>query len=416
MAQSTSAEAVTQLMQALELLAGLPAGVDRDRQELDLQIALGGAFVATKGFAAPEVGRAYGRARELCTNEAHTQQLLAAMSGLFVYHEHSTSVDAALEVAKELLHLARRRSDTTAQVAGHRCLGAGLLFNGQLRAALAHFEQALALYDPADHASTVFLWSSEQRLACLNFEALVLLMQGYPDQALAHSREGLAVAHQLGHAYSLSHALHLNCWLGQIRGEPQIVRKQAGTMMSLTSEHGFATWSATAAIFHGWALASEGEVAAGIAQMRHGTAAKQAIGELLQQAHFLGLLAGVCTRVGNPAEALDLLAEALALVDRMDERWFEAELHRLMGEALLRTTAADVAAAEASFRKAIDVAREQDAKWWELRAATSLARLWAERGERRKARDLLAPVCGWFTEGFDTLDLKEAGTLLDELR
>jgi predicted ATPase len=113
--------------------------------------------------------------------------------------------------------------------------------------------------------------------------------------------------------------------------------------------------------------------------------------------------------------ALDLLAEALALVDRMDERWFEAEPHRLKGEALLRTTA-DVAAAEASFRKAIDVAREQDAKWWELRAATSLARLWAERGERRKARDLLAPICGRFTEGFDMLDLKEAGTLLDELR
>jgi predicted ATPase len=135
MAQSASAEAVTQLMQALELLASLPAGVDRDRQELDLQIALGGAFVATRGFAAPEVGRAYGRARELCTNEAHTQQLLAAMSGLFVYHHHSTSVDAALEVAKELLHLARRRSDTTAQVAGHRCLGAGLLFTNLLTSA-----------------------------------------------------------------------------------------------------------------------------------------------------------------------------------------------------------------------------------------------------------------------------------------
>jgi predicted ATPase len=167
----------------------------------------------------------------------------------------------------------------------------------------------------------------------------------------------------------------------------------------------------------GWALAAEGEVAAGIADMREGLAAYRATGALLAQPHFIGLLAEACARAGEPSEALRLLVEALAIVDRMEERWFEAELHRLKGEVLLLGDAHDAGATGAAcLGKAVEVARGQGARYWELRAATSLARFWAERGERARAFDLLAPVYGWFTEGFDTLDLREARVLLDALQ
>jgi predicted ATPase len=174
-------------------------------------------------------------------------------------------------------------------------------------------------------------------------------------------------------------------------------------------------WLPSGTVMHGWALAAEGEVAAGIAEMRQGSAAELAAGVLLFRPSFLGLLAGTYTRAGDPTEALALLDEALAIVDRIEVRWFEAELHRLRGEALLQSDAAAGTEAEACFHKAVDIARGQDAKWWELRAATKLARLWAGRGERRKARELLSPIYDWFTEGFDTPDLREAETLLQGL-
>jgi predicted ATPase len=179
---------------------------------------------------------------------------------------------------------------------------------------------------------------------------------------------------------------------------------------------GFSLWLANATVFHGWALAASGEVVVGVAQIRHGFAARQATRITNSEPYFLGMLADARTREGNPAEALALLAEALTMADRLDKHWFEAELLRLKGEALLRTVASDAVEAEACFRKAIDVAREQGAHWWELRAAISLARLWAEQSERRKAEDLLSPVYGWFTEGFDTPDLREARALLDALQ
>ena len=244
---------------------------------------------------------------------------------------------------------------------------------------------------------------------------LVLLWQGYPDRAVERGREGLAAAYELGHAYGISQALFLNCWLHRARGDARMVLERAAELVPLATEHGFLSWSSGGRVMRGWALAAEGEIAAGIADMREGLAAYRATGALLAQPHFLGLLADTHARAGERSEALRLLAEALAIVDRMEERWFEAELHRLKGEALLLGDARDASLAEACLRKAVEVARGQGAKYWELRAATALARLWAGRGQRREAHDLLAPVYGWFTEGFDTADLKDAKALLDEL-
>jgi class 3 adenylate cyclase/tetratricopeptide (TPR) repeat protein len=291
MARSAMAEAVAQLTRGLNLLADLPADAARDESELDLQVALGGAFVAIKGYAAAEVGRAFARARELCTNEARIPQLLAVLSGLFVHHMHASNVQVALEIAREMLGLAERRKDIAAQAVGHRCLGAGLMFHGELRAALTHFKQAIPFYRSADRTAPVFLWGSDVRVACLNFAPLVVLWQGYPDQAVARSRDAFAAAHHLRHMFTLSHVLHLNCWLHQVVGKPQMVLERAAEQISLAGEHALPVWLASGQFFHGWAVAIGGEIEAGIAEMRQGLATVRATGvHRLQIAHYLGLL------------------------------------------------------------------------------------------------------------------------------
>jgi predicted ATPase len=241
----------------------------------------------------------------------------------------------------------------------------------------------------------------------------LLLLQGYPDRARVRSDEALARARELGHPHVLALALHHDCIFRQLRRDRQTVEEQSAALMSLTAEQGFAHWHATGMIFHGWARAAGGEVEPGLAEMRRGLAAQQATGAHLKVPYYLGLIAGQADRA---AGALPLLAEALARVERTGERWFEAELHRLRGDVLRRLCDDQLAAAEVSFLKSREIARTQQAKAWELRAAISLAQLWRDQGKRGEARDLLAPIYGWFTEGFDTLDLKEAKALLNELR
>jgi predicted ATPase len=193
------------------------------------------------------------------------------------------------------------------------------------------------------------------------------------------------------------------------------VRERAEALIALTTEHGLTVWAANATILHGWAVAKGGAADAGINQIRQGLAAGEAIGQRQHTPSFLGLLAGLYVDVGNPGEALELLDEALARVEQIEERWFEAELRRLKGEALLAVSPDRLAAAESCYLQALDVARGQSARLWELRAAMSLARLWRDQGKRAEARDLLGPVHGWFTEGFDTADLTGARALLEEL-
>jgi predicted ATPase len=289
------------------------------------------------------------------------------------------------------------------------------MWRGRLDAGLPHLERALALLHPADRELPVYFGQSDSRITCLGFAGLVRLYQGYPDQALARMREALAAADELGQAYSTCQALYLSCWLHHVRGEPEIVLERTAELIAVAEEKKFPSWAASGIFFRGWALAAEGEVARGSGLMVRGLAARQTMAIGLQLPYYLGLLAGVHMAGGNPTEALARLDEAMTAVEKRDERWFEAELHRLRGEALLRCGDRDPAAAEACFLDAIAVARSQGARWWELRASRSLARLWAERGERHKAHDLLAPVYGWFTEGFDTREIKAAKALLDRV-
>jgi class 3 adenylate cyclase/predicted ATPase len=415
MARSATVEALAQMTHALDLLTALPGSPDRDHKELDLQITLGAALIANKGWAAPDVGTAYARARELCTEETQVPQLLAALTGLLQHHLHWSNKHVALQIAGELLSLAERHQDVAAQAVGHRYLASGLLFNGQLLPAMMHFERALALYDPVNRTSPVSLAGADTRVVSLGFMALILLFQGYPDRALARSQEALAAAYELGHAFTTSQALYLTCWLHQIRGEPRVVHERSTSLIALTAEHHLPGWSASGTIFHGWVVADSGAVEAGIAELRRGLAAMEAMGTLLHTPGVLGLLAGLYIGQQNFSEALELLDEALARVDRLEERWFEADLHRLKGEALLAPSLKRATEAEPRFHQARAVARGQGARLWELRATTSLARLWRHQGRRAEARDLLAPVYGWFTEGLDTADLKDAKELLDEL-
>jgi len=248
-----------------------------------------------------------------------------------------------------------------------------------------------------------------------SFQGSIFQLQGYAGRGLKQSRSALTLSRKLASRYTSALALHWACLFHQVRWEPRRVAELAAALLPLATEHSFPHLVGTGTFFRGWAWAADGVFADGIEEMRRGLAAKRATGAEIKVPYYQGLLAATHTNIGRPREALALLDEALGTAARTGEGWFEAELHRLRGEALLRLPRADIAGAETSFYRAIKLARAQGAKWWELRAARSVARLWAQRGERQRAHDLLAPVYGWFTEGFDMPDLIEAEALLEAL-
>jgi predicted ATPase len=242
-----------------------------------------------------------------------------------------------------------------------------------------------------------------------------LLATGHPQQALIHHRESIAHAQEMGHPNTLAQTLYCGCVVRQLmRDQPGVV-EMAEALIPLAKEHGFPYWLALATVLRGWALSEAGETERGIAEVARGLTAFRATAAQLWTPYFLGLLAEAHEKAGEQAEGLRLLSEALERVGQTGERWFEAELHRRSGEMVLGLRERDPLAAEACFRRAMAVAQEQSARLWELRAAMSLARLWCSQGKRAEAYDLLAPIYGWFTEGFETADLKDAKALLHEL-
>jgi predicted ATPase len=414
--RSATAEAVAQLGKGLDLLMTMPASLERGRQELQLQVALGRALVAAKGYAAPEMGRTFVRARELCEEVGDTVQLFPVLFGQFAYHQGRAEPFAAREVAEDMLRLAEAAGDLAGRVAAHRALGSALSNLGELAAARAHLERALALYDPVLHRSLAFVYPQDERVAGLCWLSRGLHVLGYPDQAMARSREAVSEARDLAHPYTLAHALLFRCKLCALGGDRPGAEEQAEAVTSLCTEQGFPFWLALGRILQGWALAQSGRVQTGIAQMQQGLETYWATGGAHWSPYLLALMAEAHGKVAEAATALDLLANALVRVERTGERWYEAELHRCRGELLLSLAEFDHSEAEVCFDRAITVACKQSARMWELRAATSLARLWRDQGRRAEAHDLLAPVYAWFTEGFDTADLKDAKALLDELK
>jgi predicted ATPase len=423
--RSAMAEAIAQLNQGLGMLAQLPDGVARRRHELDLQTALGMPLIAIKGMASPEVGRAYARARELCLPVSDTPQLFPVLFGLRFFYEVRADLQAAYEIAEQLFDMARRGSDLIDLMQAYRAMGQTLLWKGEFAPALAHFEQAIALYDPQRHRSLALTHGQEPGVFFRGFAAHILWYLGYPDRALKTIDEALSQAREVAHPFSLAFALDHAAWLHQYRREPAETQERAEEDMRLSGEQGFAFFLAQGTILRGWALAEQGQDAEGIAQICQGQTAREATGALLARPYWVSLLAQAYGRVGRAENGLRVLDEGLAMTH--GQPVWKAELHRLRGELLLDAQAAPVDAhavteighstdqAESCFRHAIDIARGQQAKILELRAGTSLARLWGSQGRRLEARDLLASIYSWFTEGFDAPDLKDAKTLLYEL-
>jgi class 3 adenylate cyclase/predicted ATPase len=414
LARSAAAEAIDQLSRGLEILQSLPEGPERDRRELDLQVALGSATLAAKGWGSREMGRAYTRAYELCHTVDDVRQRVLTLYGLFIFRENRAQLYGALELAEELLRLGHAQEDLAVKLLGHRVMGNVQVFLARFDASLPHLEEVILDYDPLKHSFPTHV-PTDSRVSSRSFIAWALLYLGHLDRALAEAEQALTEAREFGQQHSLAFGLHVNCLFHQVRGDRALVEERSSALVAFATERGFPHVQATGTFFHGWARAAGGAVDEGIEEMRRGLAAKRAGGAEIKVPYYQGLLAIACLRARQRAEALSLLTEALNRVKRTGERWFEAELHRIKSEAVLRAPKVDPAEAETCLRRALAVAQEQRAKLWELRAATSLARLWRDQGRRAEAHDLLAPVYGWFTEGFDTADLKDARALLDEL-
>jgi class 3 adenylate cyclase/predicted ATPase len=413
--RSANAEAVNHLTSALELLETLPDTPERTQQELTLQITLGASLAATKGHGAAEVERVYTRARELCQQVGETPQIFPVLFGLWRFYNFRSDLQTARELAEELMSLARNVQDPALLLQAHRALGAALFYHGEVGPSQAHLEQAVALYDSQQHRSLAFLYGIVSSVYCLTFVAYALWLLGYPEQALKKREEALTLAQNLSHPYSLAFALSHCALLHQYRREVQAAQEQAEAAIVVCTEHGFPYWLAMGTILRGWAMAEQDQEEEGIAQMRQGLAAYRATGAELRRPYYISLLAEAYGKEGQAEEGLNTLAEALNTVNKTGERWYEAELFRLKGELLLKSEIQGLSETEACFRQAIDIARRQSAKSLELRAVMRLSRLWQQQGKKEEARQKLAEIYGWFTEGFNTADLKEAKILLEEL-
>jgi predicted ATPase len=288
------------------------------------------------------------------------------------------------------------------------------MFTGRLSSSQSHLQEALALYDRVSHSSLVDQAGVDPYATALATLGSVLFCLGYPDQAFSQSSAAIAEARKVGHQPSLAIALAFGARLCLLLGNNPLLGERAAQLITLSTEQSFASWRALGTIYGGWVKVKNGDVAEGIYLIRSGSAAYRATGAAAWAPLHLGLLAGACEIAGQIEEALTVLDEALQIGETTGERWFAAELNRYKGELLLRQE--HCKAAEELFHKALAIAAQQQAKLWELRAAVSLARLRRDEGREAEARDLVAPVYGWFTEGFNTPDLKEAKVLLDELR
>jgi predicted ATPase len=429
--RSANVEAIAHFSRGLELLKTPPDTPERAQQELALQIALGVPLVATKGQAAPEVVSVYARARELCRQVGETPQLFPVLWGLFRVYFARAELQAARELANQFLRLAQSAQDPALLMEGHRALGATLQQGGEFISAQGHFQQAIALYDPMQHRSHAFLYGQDPGVIGRQFLAQALWNLGYADQALKWVNEALTLAPDLAHPSSLAVVLYGAAIQHLLRREGGTAQERAEACITLAIEHGLVQWLAMGTTMRGGALAVQGQAEEGIGQLRQGLAAARAIGMELGRPFCLALMAEAYGKARQEEEGLAVLAEALDLVDKTGERWYEAELYRLKGELVLQSgvwspesenpntqhlAPSPQGEAEAYFLKAIAIARQQQAKSWELRASTSLARLWQSQGQKTEAHKLLSDVYSWFTEGFDTKDLQEVKELLEELQ
>jgi predicted ATPase len=411
---SAYVEAISHFTQGLEVLTTMPETIERRRQELEVQTTLGQALAAVKGLAAPEVEAVYQRARVLCQQVGETPELLGVLYRLGTLYNGRGQYQMARELGEQALRLAQQVQDPAGIAHAHMLLGNTSWFLGELEVARTHTEQSLGLDTPQQYRAHGLLSETHFGVFCRCRLAQILWCLGYPDQALQRSQEALTLARETSHPMTLTVALLFAAILYQYRREGQLALEWSEAALALAHEQGFAQRLAEATIQRGWGLVEQGQEEAGIAQIRQGLAALRATG-VGSSGSYGSLLAEAYGKVGQPDAGLREVAEVLASSNRPAQGTGTTELYRLQGELLLRQALADAPQAEASFQQALAMARRQQAKLLELRTATSLARLWQQQGKRTEAHELLAPIYGWFTEGFDTADLQEAKALLDEL-
>jgi tetratricopeptide (TPR) repeat protein len=326
------------------------------------------------------------------------------------------ALPTAHDLGEQLLRLAQGLRDPALLLAAHRALGQTLSCLGELRLAQAHLEQGIALYDPQQHHGHAFRYgAADLGVGCWSYAAWSAWLRGYPDRALTRGQQALTLAQDLGDPFSLAVALFFTALPWHHRRAGPAPHERAEALLTLASEHGFPLYVAWGTVLQGWALSTQGHDDEALARLHQGLAAARVTGAGLLCTYFLALLAEVYGHAGQPEAGLTMVAEARTLVETNHEGWWAAELYRLQGALLLQHTAPDLHQVETCFHQALDIARQQQAKSLELRAAMSLSRLWQRQGKHAAAYKLLAPLYGWFTEGFDTADLQEARALLDAL-
>jgi len=417
---SAYAETIAHFRRALDILKTFPPSLERDQQELSLQIPLAASLQATYGYGAPEVSSAYGRIRELCQSMAGSPQIVYALYFLANYHWLRAEHGAALEFTEQMMNLARKADDRLSLAVTHSLHGTLSFIMGEWSSALEHLGQMNAYYNPQEHSHLGFIYGQDPGIISLCSTASVLWCLGYPDQALEQSRKMLAVARQVGHPFSLAAALAMDSLFHLLRRDVGALEERGKEVAKLGEEKGFLFIVGVGRFKLGWVAARQGRVEEGQAKLHQALELYRATGVRFTLTDLLGSLAEAYGMAGDIEKGLEFMSQALAEVERGGERYYEAELYRLKGELLLRKAERNGRTvlekeAEACFQQSLAVARRQMAKSFELRTAVSLGRLLKKQGRESEAKKLLEDIYGWFTEGFDMPDLKAAKSLIEEL-
>ncbi len=420
--RSALVEATAQLTRALDQIATLPATPALRREQIKLQVALITPLLNVKGAAAPETKAAAERARLLIEQAEALGEppedpllLFSVLYGFWVANIVAFNGDVTRELAAQVLALAEKQRATVPLMIGHRLMGMSLLATGDIAESQAHLDRSIALYDPREHRPLATRFGMDLRVSTLSYRSFASWFLGYPEAALAAADLALKDAREIGQAATLMYALnfipltHIYC------GDYAAAMAQADEVVALADEKGSLFWKAFGMMNQGWLFALTAKASDAVQLITSGMTTWRSTGARLWAPLRMSHLARAYADLGQFDDAWRFIGDAMTVVETAKERWCEADILRVAGEITLMSPEPDAAKAEAYFERALAVARKQQAKSWELRGAMSMAQLWRDQGKRQQARNLLAPVYGWFTEGFDTLDLKEAKTLLDEL-
>jgi class 3 adenylate cyclase/predicted ATPase len=423
LARSALVEATAQLKRALAQIAALTSTPALRSEQIKHQVALAYALMHTKGHAAPETTASFDQARSLIERAEASGEpledplvLFSVLYGFWVANYVASNGDALLALAPQFLTLAERHRATAPVMVGHRIMGTSLLFAGDIAESRAHYDQAIALYDAAEHRPLATRFGQDIGVAILSRRSLALWLQGFPEAALADVDHAIKDAREIGHAATLMYAMAITSLTLIHCGDYATARAQCADQIALANEKAALYWKACGIMNQGCVSALTGKASIAVEMISSGIVAYRSTGSTVFTPLWLSHLASAYAALQQFDDARRCIGEALTAVDTTKERWCAAEVQLIAGDIALMSSETPVARAEAYYQRALAIAGAQQARSWQLRAATRLARLRRDQGRRKQAHDLLAPVYGWFTEGFDTLDLREAKALLEQLK